>query len=82
MRSRGEGNAIEDWYSICSRHIKYDAECPLCQKGRWINRLESQAEHELFERDPKEWRRRANLPDNPGRRFLESVFPGLRGKDA
>ena len=38
MRTRGYGPWQQDWYSICSRHHKYDPNCRLCQKGQWVNR--------------------------------------------
>lgn len=78
LRSRGEGDGREEWYSICSRHPTFDESCSLCQTGRWVNVLEAEADRVLFNANPEEWRRLANMPGNPGRQFLESVFPWLR----
>ena len=76
--TRGEGDSKEEWYSIYSRHREHNEGCRLCQTGRWINCLEAEASRELFKRDPEAWREKANRYHDSGRRFLESVFPGLR----
>ncbi len=80
MRTRGEGSEQEQWYSICSMHHTYNDACGLCQTGRWVNVIEAREDSELFKRDPAAWRKKANHPDAPGRKFLESIFPGLRNK--
>lgn len=81
MRQRGEGKDLEQWYSICSAHHDYDENCPRCSVGRWINVEESRLDRELFAKDPKKWRELHNRPDDPSRRFLESVFPGLKNSE-
>lgn len=50
------------WYSICSRHQRWDPDCDLCQRGHWVDELSPEfiAERKLWETDPDEWRRRAN----------------------
>lgn len=37
MRTRRKGLKKEIWFSICSRHGDYQENCPLCNKGQWIN---------------------------------------------
>jgi hypothetical protein len=57
MATRGEGPLKEEWYSICSMHHERDENCDMCNCGKWINVEEQKKEHELFERNPEEWRR-------------------------
>ena len=37
MRTKGKYFWKKEWYSICSLHMEYQENCPLCNKGQWIN---------------------------------------------
>lgn len=75
---RWVGVMREQWCSICSAHQRYHEGCPRCAAGRYINLVQSQAEHYLYERDPAAWCRFANREGSSSRQFLEEVFPNLK----
>jgi hypothetical protein len=74
------------WYSVCSAHRDYIANCGICNAGHWVNDEYHELEHWLYEHDYKLWYQWANRQTHPGepghlaRTFLERVFPGLRKK--
>ncbi len=81
LRSRGRGLFRQEWYSICSRHGRYNESCDNCTTGLWINVWRQRLGHEVYKRYPNLWRAWANRRwFNGDKRWLESVFPGLKRK--
>ena len=38
-RTRGKGLKKEIWFSFCSRHYTYNADCDICNNGWWVNSI-------------------------------------------
>jgi hypothetical protein len=77
MRTRYRGPLREDWYSICSKHQNYKADCKLCQTGQWRNRYLRHFGSFIYKNCPKLWRWWANRKNSKSRKFLEKTFPNL-----
>lgn len=59
---RGWGPTRRDWYSICSRHQRFNSKCDLCAKGGWVNHWRHRVGGAVFAVSPGLWRLWANLP--------------------
>ena len=69
------------WLAICSRHPGHCRDCELCIIGQWRNRTGLAFSSLVFRCCPRLWRWWANSRwDRKNKEWLESVFPGLRGK--
>jgi len=74
------------WYSICSRHMKFNQECGLCNTGHWVNDELHELSSWLYRENPKLWRKWANRktkegePGHEARHFLEKIFPRLKSR--
>lgn len=62
LPTEGVGPFKYQWYSICSTHYKFDAECQRCMSGHWINCWKHGIGHFIYENDPVLWRWWANRP--------------------
>lgn len=80
MRSEKRGLFWWDWYSICSRHRDHLETCRLCLTGQWKRRASVWASGVFHRAFPRLWRWWVNRPGGLDRKFLETVFPGLRRK--
>lgn len=50
------------WLSVCSMHRwgEPGGECPRCNVGAWVRRVDLEADHALYMEDPEAWRRMHN----------------------
>jgi hypothetical protein len=80
----GRGPWKADWYSICSAHSPRlgdrDRSCRLCMTGHYVNRWRHGLERLAYRHAYPLWHWWANRPSSRSRRFLEEVFPNLRGR--
>lgn len=79
-RLRGKFFWKEEFYSICSRHFNWREDCPLCQKGEWINLWVHHVSSMVHDWAYPVWYWWVNRPNSRSRRRLEELFPGLKGK--
>jgi hypothetical protein len=75
----GWGPWRANWYSICSQHFKTDPACRACMAGHYINDWRHAMGKAVHDRCYPLWYWWANRPNSRSRRFLEEVFPGLKG---
>lgn len=78
MRSRRVGIWRQDWYSICSVHREHKKSCRMCRAGRWHYRAAMKLDSLFYWAWPWAWRKWANRKNSRTRKWLESIFPGLR----
>lgn len=79
-RYRGTGLRREEWYSICSHHREFDAACRLCQLGNWHNVIWQRIDSVFYKASPWGWQWWANRRNSTERKFLQQMFPKLKGK--
>ena len=68
------------WYSVCSKHFEYREGCELCAAGHYLNSVRIRFGHFFHNHFYRLWHWWVNRPNSKSRRFLEEVFPGLKGK--
>lgn len=78
MMTRGWGPWRQDWYSICSAHMKPQTDCPNCQAGQWINTWNHALGGIVYRLHKPTWLWWANRPNSKTKRFLRKHFPNLR----
>jgi hypothetical protein len=78
LRTRFWGPFKQEWFSICSNHSCYDAMCPRCQAGQWINVVVRMIDNFVYVRHYKIWFWWHNRPNSRTNRFLRRVFPNMR----
>lgn len=44
------------WYSICTKHKKYNSSCPKCNRGNWISDTKYQLNKFVYMNFPKIWK--------------------------
>jgi hypothetical protein len=77
-RLRGRWLWREEFYSICSRHYEWNADCQLCQHGVWRNIGMHHVGHFFYRFAYPLWFWWVNRPNSRSRLELERLFPGLK----
>jgi hypothetical protein len=82
MRTKGKYFWKAIWFSICSKHRYYEADCALCNAGQWRNVLVHKISSFTFKHCPNFWVWWMNcyIMRNFGKtsKFLRSTFPNLK----
>jgi hypothetical protein len=55
-RRKGVWPFSSTWFSFCSAHQRYKANCDLCNAGTWINDIRHAVSSFVFKRWPDFWR--------------------------
>ncbi len=51
----------KEWYSLCSAHQEFNADCNTCKSGRWVNTTGQAISIFIFNISPGFWRWWVNL---------------------
>lgn len=72
----GWGPFRYQWYSICSGHYNFDADCDRCIAGSWSNCWAHKVGHFVYENEPEVWRWWVNRPSltEAGRKLFMKLF--------
>ncbi len=63
-----------EWYSICSKHSKYDQNCKNCNSGRWISSVELDFDRWLWTYSKELWKKWANQNNKSVSNWMQKIF--------
>lgn len=71
--TKGWGPWKKTWFSVCSAHQKYKAECPLCNTGSYLTAWRNWLSSYIYERFPRFWRHWMNRKIHKTERIKMSI---------